>query len=156
MDEGAETDYFWHVLDGMDYASAHVRCFSPRALLTLAQHWRFKAIPRPEVFPVSSTTASLSSLSRATLPQNCISLVDAGYEHFIVVPSSERDQKSHIRTALAASEQLAARWRTRALPFMPPCHVLFFPTVIPVDLRFVARSLDFDALVRAIPRPRIR
>lgn len=27
LQEGSETEHFWHVLDGMTYASAHVCCF---------------------------------------------------------------------------------------------------------------------------------
>ncbi|BGP50427.1 hypothetical protein JCM10450v2_006346 [Rhodotorula kratochvilovae] len=137
--EGEETALFWHQLaaDGEEYASAH--------------YWRYR--------PLHPQSASLIRLSPSSsdpfalipsleLSPSHVSLLDGGYaEVWVIVPEAVLDEKkADVGLALEAAEKLAANWEERGFPSRTPFHVLLTPSLIPRDLPFLARALDFAPL----------
>ncbi|GAA5894569.1 hypothetical protein JCM6882_004852 [Rhodosporidiobolus microsporus] len=148
LEEGEESALFWHSLDGLEYASAY--------------YWRYRpTLPpslRPSVlhFPSTSPTPLLSP-SLALSPTH-ISLLDApGHEIWVVVPSladaKSRARKSELHRALEAAEELAWEWESRGTGAegRTPVHVIAFPSLLPRDLPFLSRQLDFSALNASAP-----
>ncbi|GAA5867756.1 hypothetical protein JCM8547_005224 [Rhodosporidiobolus lusitaniae] len=136
--EGEETAWFWHNLDAMDYASAY--------------YWRYRpSFPSSRVtvlhFPSSSSSAQPELVHSLELSPTEVSLIDGGFaEHWVVVPKEAREKKGEIERALRAAEELAGMWEERGFPGRTPFHVLAFPSLIPRDLPFLSRALDFSAL----------
>ncbi|BGP34095.1 hypothetical protein JCM10296v2_005910 [Rhodotorula toruloides] len=134
--EGEETAMFWLEVGGTKYASA--------------QYWRY----RPH-YPGRVSVVHLDSTSRPNfavspsleLSPIHVSIVDAApHEIWIVVPSSATERKDDIKLALEAAERLSKKWVQRGLPSRTPFHFLSFPSLIPRDLPFLSRQLDFAPL----------
>ncbi|GAA5823256.1 hypothetical protein JCM11251_007539 [Rhodosporidiobolus azoricus] len=143
FEEGEESALFWHGLEGLEYASAY--------------YWRYRPdlspYLRPSVlhFPSSSSDPVLSP--SLTLSPIEISLIDApGYEIWVVIPSladaKKGTKKEELKRALAAAQEVAGAWKERATGAegKTPVHVIAFPSLLPRDLPFLSRQLDFSAL----------
>jgi hypothetical protein len=112
------------------------------------QYWRF----RPS-FPQQTTVLALSPGSKSpvkstSISKSAISVIDAGYELWILCPSTLDSEKASLAAALDVSQGLASSWQSRSLPYRPPQHVLVFPSALPRDLPHLSRQLDILALVR--------
>ncbi|TNY23317.1 hypothetical protein DMC30DRAFT_444549 [Rhodotorula diobovata] len=146
--EGEETALFWHQLAadaGAEYASAH--------------YWRYRSI-HPQTAslvrfsPSGSTPFSL--VPSLELSPSHVSLLDGGFaEHWVVVPEAVlADKKGDVELALEAAEKLSAKWEERGFGARTPFHVLLTPSLIPRDLPFLSRSLDFSPLNDGAATPR--
>ncbi|BGP10107.1 hypothetical protein JCM10049v2_005990 [Rhodotorula toruloides] len=134
--EGEETALFWLEVGGTEYASA--------------QYWRYRPhyTGRVSVVHLDSTSRPNFALSPSLeLSPIRVSLVDAApHEIWIVVPPSATERKDDIKLALDAAERLSKKWVQRGLPSRTPYHFLSFPSLIPRDLPFLSRQLDFAPL----------
>ncbi|KAH8926932.1 hypothetical protein BT69DRAFT_1294437 [Atractiella rhizophila] len=133
VEEGREPPIFWQMLEYEDYASA--------------SHWRFnKSRSSPKLFSFASGKPSeLDGQSEPSLPRDTVLLYDTGLEIFVVVPPACRGQRLHIATALQAGKDLAMHTQDLR-PFKSPVHALVLPSVIPKDLEFVARGIEWSSL----------
>ncbi|KDE09511.1 hypothetical protein MVLG_00410 [Microbotryum lychnidis-dioicae p1A1 Lamole] len=134
LQQGKETAYFWHGLDGLEIASSY--------------YWRFRPLLPPPVSVIAfESTSSIRRIEPIDLPKNHVSLVDGGFaEHWIVVPAMCKGRKAEIEVAMAAAEDLAGRWKERGFGFKQAVHVLCAPSKLPIDLPHLARQLDFHKL----------
>ncbi|SCV71502.1 BQ2448_3090 [Microbotryum intermedium] len=134
LQQGKETAYFWHGLDGLEIASSY--------------YWRFRPLLPPPVSVIAfESTSSIRRIEPIDLPKHHVSLVDGGFaEHWIVVPAMCRGKKAEIEVAMAAAEELASRWKERGFGFKQAVHVLCAPSKLPIDLPHLARQLDFHKL----------
>ncbi|PRQ74277.1 hypothetical protein AAT19DRAFT_14630 [Rhodotorula toruloides] len=134
--EGEETALFWLEVGGTEYASA--------------QYWRYRPhYPgRVSVVYLDSTSRPNFALSPSLeLSPMRVSIIDAApHEIWVVVPSSATERKDDIKLALDATERLSSKWVQRGLPSRTPFHFLSFPSLIPRDLPFLSRQLDFAPL----------
>ncbi|GAA6029192.1 hypothetical protein JCM8097_001645 [Rhodosporidiobolus ruineniae] len=134
--EGEETALMWHSLDGLEYSSAYYwryRSLHPQHPLLL----RFDSSISPLPTPIPSLDLSLSH----------VQLLDGGFaEHWVLVPELAKGKKEDIRRAIEAARELSQAWEERDFPARTPYHILTFPTLIPRDLPFLSRQLDFAPL----------
>ncbi|GAA6006261.1 hypothetical protein JCM11491_002087 [Sporobolomyces phaffii] len=139
--EGEETQWFWTSLDDRDNVE-----------YSAANYWqrRYEHSPATSIVRVSSSSASRVS----TIDASSIHLLDGGsLENYVLVPSAARGDRDAIKAALEAAESLSSKWEDRGFESKTPCHVLLFPSAVPRDLPFLARSVDFD-LLNGGTRPR--
>ncbi|GAA5908163.1 hypothetical protein JCM5296_000523 [Sporobolomyces johnsonii] len=139
--EGEETALFWHSLDGLEYASAH--------------YWRDRALHPQKVslIQLDSASDSASRIDSLAVSDAHISLLDGGFaEHWIVVPEKARHKKDELRAALEAARTLASKFEERGFESRTPFHVIVFPSLVPRDVPFLSRQLDFT-LLNAGARP---
>ncbi|GAA5966146.1 hypothetical protein JCM3765_005547 [Sporobolomyces pararoseus] len=132
--EGEETQWFWQSLDeedNVEYSSANY------------WHRRYENLPSPALVRISSNSAT----SVSVVDSASVHLLDGGsLENFVLVPASARDKKSEIKAALEAAKSLTSKWEERGFESRTPSHVIVFPSAVPRDLSFLARSIDFDLL----------
>ncbi|GAA5906898.1 uncharacterized protein JCM6883_005722 [Sporobolomyces salmoneus] len=132
--EGEESQWFWHSLDeedNIEYSSANY------------WHRRFEDSPPTSLIRISSSSATRVS----SIDSGSIHLLDGGsLENVVLVPESARNDKTTIKTALEAARTLSSKWQERGFESKTPSHVLVFPSLVPRDLPFLARSIDFDLL----------
>lgn len=92
-------------------------------------------------------------------------ILDTTWGVFVLVGADARDKREDIRLALATAEVIwvSLQYNTHIYlfqtlvstvgplrPFVPPIHVIVFPSQVPQDLRLGVRGLDFEVRVRAI------
>ncbi|GAA5825138.1 hypothetical protein JCM3770_000644 [Rhodotorula araucariae] len=137
--EGEETALFWHQLaaDDEEYASAH--------------YWRSRPLhPQTATLVRLSPTSSepFEVLPSLALSPSHVSLLDGGFaEMWIIVPEAVlAAKKADVQIALDAAEKLATQWKERGFPSRTPFHILVTPSLVPRDLPFLARALDFGPL----------
>ena len=89
------------------------------------------------------------------LTETDVTVIDVGYELYIVVPPAARANVDDIATALSVVLEFASLWRSRepALPFPPAAHVIIFPSIVPRDLLAAARGIDFSFMVSSRTSP---
>lgn len=120
--------------------------------ICIFQYWRFrpKTFYQPTLLAVDSTSPSAACITLASeVPHSSLSILDAGFEIWILVPATVKDNRDDLELALASSDQLAQSWKERQFKCRPAIHVLSFPTLLPRDLKHLTRKLNFDELVRA-------
>ncbi|BGP26466.1 hypothetical protein JCM10295v2_005419 [Rhodotorula toruloides] len=134
--EGEETALFWLEVGGTEYASA--------------QYWLYRphCPGHVSVVHVDSTSRPSCALSPALeLSPTRVSIIDAApHEIWIVVPPPAKERPDDIKLALDAAERLSKMWEQRGLPSRTPYHLLSLPSLIPRDLPFLSRQLDFAPL----------
>ncbi|GAA5927424.1 hypothetical protein JCM1841_000468 [Sporobolomyces salmonicolor] len=132
--EGEETALFWHSLDGLEYASAH--------------YWHDRAFHPQKVSLIQLDSASSASrIDSLAISDAHVSLLDGGFaEHWVVVPEKARQKKDELRAALEAAKMLASKFEERGFGSRTPFHVIAFPSLIPRDVPFLSRQLDFRPL----------
>lgn len=121
------------------------------------QHWKYRRYARPalsllqlQLASTDSATPSLVKDDSLTLSTSSISLLDAGFEYYIIIPAGLQADKSSLAFVIDATQKLVAGWQERKLPLEPTIRVLSFPTQIPAELAAVSRKLDWDLLVRTL------
>ncbi|GAA6012509.1 hypothetical protein JCM10207_009023 [Rhodosporidiobolus poonsookiae] len=136
--EGEETAWFWHSLDdGLEYASAY--------------YWRYRPL-HPDspvsVLRIESTTSpGYTLVPSLELSPSHVSVIDGGYaEHWVVVPEQAKGKKDDIRKALEVAKRLSSAWEERGFASRTPYHVIAFPSLVPRDVPFLSRQLDFSPL----------
>ncbi|BGP18604.1 hypothetical protein JCM10213v2_006670 [Rhodosporidiobolus nylandii] len=134
LEEGEETALFWHELDGGEYAGAY--------------YWRHRPLhPSSPASVLSFSAAKPVLVPSLRLSTSSVTLIDGGFaELWVVVPADARAKKDEIAKALAAAETLAYSWEDRGFEARTPFHVITFPSLIPRDLPFLSRALDFAPL----------
>lgn len=129
-------------------ASSH-RAIDTPALLALVDghkmadgwHHRHRAALAPEArsvqlyAPASATTPVPFAWAR--VPSGHVSIIDARLEIYVLVGAGARADRPALAQALDRAETLAAHVRG---PMRAPVHVLEAPTLVPLDLRVLARD----------------
>ncbi|KAM0747590.1 hypothetical protein T439DRAFT_359371 [Meredithblackwellia eburnea MCA 4105] len=132
--EGSEPDHFWHALGGKHgesrYASSHL--------------WRFHSVSRPSL--TLFLIAGGAPTSVTSLSPSAVAVLRSSFEHWILVPAPLKEKRSDIVRAAQFSNDTASKWKSHGLAYRPPQHILFFPTVLPLELSHLSRSLDFSLL----------
>lgn len=110
LDEGFETEFFWVSLNALDssndIASAHVRppspCFPASAEFFAAQYWRFRPTHRHQLAVLAVDSTSRPKVSRVDsliVPDSCISVVDGGFELWIICPQGQENNRDSLAVA---------------------------------------------------------
>ncbi|GAA5885653.1 hypothetical protein JCM16303_003099 [Sporobolomyces ruberrimus] len=132
--EGEETQWFWQSLDeedNVEYPSAN--------------YWRRRYENTPSASFVRISSSSASQVS--TIDASSIHLLDgASLENYVLVPEAARGYKAELKAAFEAAKLISSKWEERGFESKTPVHVLVFPSLVPRDLPYLARSIDFDLL----------
>ncbi|WAR56849.1 hypothetical protein PtB15_7B700 [Puccinia triticina] len=151
VEEGNESERFLSMLGAATIARSY--------------HWRYK-----ELVPMSGMVLDSQGTSLARVSGTSVSVIWTGLELFVLVPSSPSSNTSPSRAADTRNAlRLAHSLAVSSLPPLfhgpsPPSshhhrrrlavHCLFFPSIIPVDLRASVRfSADLDRLNEGFPNP---
>ncbi|KAH8828504.1 hypothetical protein DL96DRAFT_1603512 [Flagelloscypha sp. PMI_526] len=117
-----------------------------------ADHWRWRAgesSASPRIFTIDIKN-SKSPLSLVEEPSwspspSGLYILDCVWETIVLVGQDARSDRTGIRLAIAAANDLSTQLAPTR-PFAPPVHVLALPSQLPLDLRLVFRNLDESSL----------
>ncbi|KAM0790677.1 hypothetical protein ACM66B_004536 [Microbotryomycetes sp. NB124-2] len=128
LKEGSEVAYFWHGLDGLEYANA--------------PYWKHRAWTSLEPLLLEFDQAKTIGKDDFDVSLSVVSLIDGGIgDHWVLVPDEAKQKKVEIALALEAAEQLTDKWRERGLMQKNVIKVLQLPSLVPRDLTHYARGL---------------
>ncbi|KAK4052397.1 hypothetical protein OIV83_002199 [Microbotryomycetes sp. JL201] len=130
LKEGSEIAYFWHGLDGLEYASA--------------PFWKQRALTSLEPVLIEFDSGKALRRDSFEVSSSIVSLIDGGFgEHWVVVPDQAKDKKLECALAFETADRLADKWTERGLERKNNIKVLQLPSAIPSDLAHYARGLSF-------------
>jgi len=139
LDEGVndEDEMFWAVLGDGDREYAKASHWASRASVDAddPQIWKISASPGQWFTYIPPT-------SNPPLEDGVFVLYTT-FEVFVLVGAEARGKRGDIRLALATAQTLVSAVGP-SRPFVPPIHVLVFPSQVPQDLRLAVRGFDFD------------
>ncbi|KAH9819263.1 hypothetical protein DFH28DRAFT_958267 [Melampsora americana] len=136
FEQGGESDEFRDLFGEDDYA--------------ISYHWKYKSQvgPSPLIIQLTSPNHQTVTLKVTdTLPTHLISVIYTGLEVFVIVPASQRSERSMIGRALEVGSQMNEHLQISRHKKKLAVNCLIFPTLIPVDLRASIRfSYDLERL----------
>ncbi|EGG13004.1 uncharacterized protein MELLADRAFT_76356 [Melampsora larici-populina 98AG31] len=132
LEQGGESDEFRDLFGEDEYA--------------ISYHWKYKSQvgPTPLILQLTSpNNQNITLKATDNFSTHLISVIHTGLEVFVIVPASQRSERSMIGRAMEVGSKINEQISQKKLAV----NCLVFPTLIPVDLRASIRfSYDLERL----------